>query len=449
MTGDPWRPPASSPARSDSRSAACVGAAGLCVLVLGLLAVLTGAAETKDRAAGPAPRTVAPPTVVPPTVVPPLSGPAVVVPPQASRATRLDGRARSVELRSAQVAAPRRVTLRGQLSLSAYGDRLLDAAGRSLGAGSVSASGAVVLAASNGVELDVSTLLVRPHAVEIPQAATPFDGEITARATTLRVSAAGLTFTPARSGASPRPLPGGTVTIPDQSEVSVRPSGRVVWADAPPVLSVRGRSGGRMSWAGSGSAQPPGARPLRGQYVGVTSDQLAVRLVRSASAVQVAGSASPATQVYTDGSPRLGTTASVRVFDDLLRVDRTDGDDDRFTWAPRNTGAVDMLITRVRPLNPPGRWVQLRLAPVPPAFGGEKRAPVGGDTSELGKGTSCFLFCTGAKAIRSELQPGDADRRDLTVTPPADIPAGRYTVQLRVEGNFPPVTVRVAVQIEP
>lgn len=229
--------------------------------------------------------------------------------------------------------------------------------------------------------------------------------------------------------------------------VDLRPRGRVRWVDPPAIVAVHGRPGARLSWAGTGTITPPGRSGLRGTYLGVRADDLSVQLRRDPRSVQVGGTAREASQVYVDGSPRLRTTAVVDVLDDSLTVDRADGHDDRFTWAPRNTGGADMLITRVRPLNTAARWVQLRLSPVPPYFGGENRPPVGGNTTGLGKGTSCFLFCTGAKAIRSELPIGDADRRDLTVTPPASVTAGRYTVLLRVEGNFAPVTVCVPVDV--
>ena len=425
------------------RTPALVGTGGLLVLVIGLIAALTIGPDPAAPAPPAAPRAAPPGAGAPPPVV---DAPAVV-PPQPSRATRLDGRARSVELLSARVTAGRRVTLRGTLSAGGYAEGVVDGAGRSLGAGSVSAEDDVVLRSAGPIALDVATLLVRPGGVEVPESASTFDGEIVARGGRLQVAARSLMFTPGTAGAQPRRVAGGIVTLPEGTDVSVRPRSRVVWVDAPATLAVTPRPGARMSWAGSGSVRPPGRPALRGRYLGVRSDELALRLGRSPGGVRIAGTADPATQLYVDGSPRLGTTASVRVFDELLKVDRTDGDDDRFTWAPRNTGAADMLITRVRPLNGPGRWVQLRLAPVPAAFGGEARPPVGGDTSGLGKGTSCILFCTGAKAIRSELPIGDADRRDLTVTPPADVQPGRYLVLLRVEGNFPPVTVRVPVQV--
>jgi hypothetical protein len=153
---------------------------------------------------------------------------------------------------------------------------------------------------------------------------------------------------------------------------------------------------------------------------------------RTDESVRLSGTAQ-AEQVYLDGTPQLITKASV----DLVQVreETSAGAELELTWAPRNVGAFDMVMTRISGVGPASGWLSLGLEPAPYEFGGEKRPPMGGRTPGFRRGG----------AIRSVLPPGDADRRDIAVSVPSGTLPGSYVADVLIEGNFPSVSAQFEV----
>ena len=95
----------------------------------------------------------------------------------------------------------------------------------------------------------------------------------------------------------------------------------------------------------------------------------------------------------------------------------------------RNLGnTYDMAILSIHPGNVAARGVHIGLRPMPPMFGGESHALVGGDTAGLKSGD----------AIDSLVARHGDDKRSLGY----DAAPGVALV-LVVQGNFDPITVTV------
>ena len=141
--------------------------------------------------------------------------------------------------------------------------------------------------------------------------------------------------------------------------------------------------------------------------------------------------------MYLDGEPQLRTTASC----DLIQVreETVAGRRLELTWAPRNTGDFDMVMTRIVPIGPAASWLSLGLEGLLNEFGGETRPYRSGETTGFRSG----------QPIRSLLPPFDADRRDIGVVVPSGTPIGTYDASVRIEGNFDPVVVPFEVIVVP
>jgi hypothetical protein len=198
----------------------------------------------------------------------------------------------------------------------------------------------------------------------------------------------------------------------------------------------------QFSWAGSGEIAVADQH-LTGEFVGAMGS-LTVQLERAPDAVQVIGSGG-VQQAFVDGQPMLKTTATVERLRSEITVRAGDANSSAYaTWAPRDTGSFGACIVRVAPRSGHAEWVNVGLQHLPPMFGGEQHAPVGGDTS--GMGAQGRLF-SGPDAIDSFIGVGDADRRDLSLSVPAGTPPGVYPIEIAVEGNFDPVVFSMSVTV--
>ncbi|MEY2571506.1 MAG: hypothetical protein QOE63_1856, partial [Acidimicrobiaceae bacterium] len=201
-----------------------------------------------------------------------------------------------------------------------------------------------------------------------------------------------------------------------------------------------------ISWAGSGQLLAGNVR-FAADHLGVIGTVVAG--VNPAGPILALTGSGKATQLFADGQPLLATTASI----DRIRteVDVAAGDPNSssyVTWAPRNTGTIDMAMTAVHVQEGPGDWVNLELQALPAMFGGEPVPPVGGDSTGLGdRGRGGLFGSDHASAIRSYLGPKAADRRDLSLDVPDSTPAGDYRIVLQIEGNFDPVTFDATIHV--
>jgi hypothetical protein len=219
--------------------------------------------------------------------------------------------------------------------------------------------------------------------------------------------------------------------MPVAGPVTVRSDGLQIAATNltlvnPPSALTVSSSEADLSWAGSGTITTAQG-PLQAPYLGVRAQQLQATLTRTGGQVTIQGTGL-ALQAYTNGVPQLRVAAAI----DILSTNATTGFFDRkpaFVWTPRNyDNTYDMAILGIHPGNAAAHGVHLGLLPMPPMFGGEPHALVGGDTSGLKSGD----------AIDSLIARNGDDKRSIGYDAPPAVP-----LVLIVQGNFPIITVTV------
>jgi hypothetical protein len=334
------------------------------------------------------------------------------------------------------------VHLSGSSVLTATAD-VIDDRGHDLGSGTLTANGTDVVVSSTSLQL-TSRLRVQPGQVIVNNGAAGtigigFSGTATA-------TSAHLTFqpppaTPAAPAVTPAPAAGSpatvvaTTTVPPPvavtGPVTIRADGlQISGADLhlvnPPTDFDLTSSEADLSWAGSGSLTTA-AGPLQAAYLGVRAQQLHATVDRAAAEVDVHGSGL-ALQAFADGVPQLRVPARV----DILSRGATTGflvTKHAFVWTPRNlANTYDMAILSIRPANAAAGGVHLGLQPMPPMFGGEPHASVGGDTAGLKSGD----------AIASLIARHGDDKRTIGYDAAPGVP-----LVLVIQGNFDPITVTV------
>jgi hypothetical protein len=350
----------------------------------------------------------------------------------------LNGTARSVET-TASVTGLSSLHLAGSSRLTATGD-VVDHSGHHLGAGTLRADGTDLIVSATSLTL-TSRLRVQPGSVTVNTGASgSVDLGFSASAT---VTSGHITFQPpppappltaAPAPGTPAPV-APTTTVPPPiaitGPVTVTAGGLEIAGtglqllNAPIDVAVSAGEGD-LSWAGSGSITTARGA-LRATYLGVRAQQLQATIHRSGSQVDIRGMGL-ALQAYADGVPQLRVPARV----DVLSTGATTGFLGRrpaIVWTPRNLDNVyDMAILSIRPGNAAAGGVHLGLLPMPPMFGGEPHALVGGDTAGL----------KGGAAVDSLIARHGDDKRSIGY----DAPAGVALV-LIVQGNFDPITVTV------
>lgn len=353
-------------------------------------------------------------------------------PPTGDNLVTLEGQARSVET-TAGVGPLDSVRLTGAPTLSISAD-VVDGGGVDHGTGGLTASGADVTVKGTGMRLH-GRVVVKPGSVTVDGASVEFATQVT-------IAAAHLTFQPPTPTppASTSPTNAPTTTVPPPPPVTLAGplTVRVTGASSagvagaglrladPPADLTASAGEADFSWAGSGSLTTASG-PLTAGYLGVRAQQLNVTLHRGSGRVDVHGTGL-ALQAFTDGAPRLRTPARF----DVLGNHATAGFLGRrraFVWTPRNLGSTyDLAILRIRPGNAAAGQIHLGLLPMPPMFGGEPHALVGGDTSGLKSGDR----------IDSLIARNGDDKRSVGFDP-----VSTSTLILIVEGNFDPITVTV------
>ncbi|MDQ1429145.1 MAG: hypothetical protein QOK39_2621 [Acidimicrobiaceae bacterium] len=351
----------------------------------------------------------------------------------------LGATARSVES-TATITGLRSAHFSGTPLLTATGE-VTDHAGHVLGTGTLRADGGDVAVTAG--DLQVTGLMrIQPGQV------TATGGSVTVGVTgsgPATVAASRLTFQPPTppppAPAVPPPTPAGTpTTAPPATAAPVPPvaiAGPVTvraasvgitgsslrFVDAPADVAVSSPEAD-LSWAGSG-AITTGHGPIQATYLGVRAQRLQATIHRTASEVDVAGNGL-ALQAYANGVPQFRVAARI----DVLSSGATTGflgHRHAFVWTPRNLDNItDMAILSIRPGNAAASGVHLGLHPMPPMFGGEPHAPVGGDTAGL----------AGGDGIDSLIARHGDDKRSIGY----DAPPGVQMV-LVVQGNFDPITV--------
>lgn len=418
---------------------AAVVALAVLVVLVALASVVVVIGRGRDR--GPErkddPATVAPGAVPPADVEPPLPG------------TDLDDTDAAFAAVARSVATDGTLTvtgavhLTGRFQLSVSG-QLSDATGP-LGEGTLAATSAVAVEGATAVR---GPVVIRPGDVVLRagevetisrNGVVAGDDDVTLVGRKLRVIGEGRMSIVLRNGQS-RGVRGAVEVTLDEDEAAVVEGEDVRWESPSGIVEVAWSGERRsLSWAGAGGRVRWGDGATRtAEHGGVLAVEAAATVRRQSDSVALEGTAT-VRQVYLDGLPQMRTSAKVDVVRTLGKVRR--GERGLITWAPRNTGdRVDMVITRVRPGNDAGAWVNVALDPLPAMSGGEDRPPAGGDTGSLGDG---------ADGITAVIQPGTADRRDLTFDVPADADLGEHTIELVVEGGFDPITVKVPVEVLP
>ena len=197
------------------------------------------------------------------------------------------------------------------------------------------------------------------------------------------------------------------------------------FVDAPADLAVSSPEAD-LSWAGSGAITTSHG-PIQATYLGVRAQRLQATIHRAASEVDVTGNGL-ALQAYANGVPQFRVAARIDVVSNGATTGFL-GHRHAFVWTPRNLDNVtDMAILSIRPGNAAASGVHLGLHPMPPMFGGEPHALVGGDTAGLASGDG----------IDSLIARHGDDKRSIGY----DAAPGVQMV-LIVQGNFDPITVTV------
>ena len=395
------------------------------VLAVALLGLVSGACCTV-RTTGSGPSPAGPTLRVPlPSSLSTFGGVPTVT---GGNLVTLTGQARSVES-TAAVAGLSSVHLTGASVLTVAGD-IVDASGRDHGSGTLTAQGSDLVLAGSGVQLG-GTLRVQPSAVTVNTTSLVLPASSTITSAHLSFQPPTPSPTPPATAAPspPPPVPlAGPVTIRGTSPASASVAGpNLRWTDAPADIGVASGEAD-FSWAGSGSITTAGGS-VKGGYLGVRAQQLSASLHRAASNVAVQGTGL-ALQVYADGVPQVRVAARF----DVLSTHATTGSffslRPAFVWTPRNLDSTyDMAILRIRPGNAAAGGVHIGLLPMPPMFGGEPHALVGGATGGLKSGDP----------IDSLVARNGDDKRSIGY----DAPVGS-TLVLVIEGNFDPITVTVA-----
>jgi hypothetical protein len=401
----------------ETRSAV-IGAAGTAGLVfitaIAVLAIRSCDTSTTKATTAPITLPTSPPTQAqgpgPTATTTPVTFPIT------NNLVTLDGQARSVETTA---------SLSGLSSIHVSGDPVLtvDGAVAGRGVGTLTAAGGDVTI--TGTEMAVAgRARIQPGVVTLNSSGLQ-STSVTLSQTAV-VSAVTLTFQPKVTNSSTT-VPSVSLTSP----VTVTNAsaglggGDLRWVDAPSELHAV-TSEGDLSWAGSGDIQT-GNGPLRATYLGVRAQDMVATLQRSSSTVTVNGTGH-ALQAYANGVPQFRVPARI----DVLSTGATTGFLGRrhaFVWTPRNLNSVfDMAILSIHPGNAAGGSVHVGLLPMPPMFGGEPHALVGGDTSGL----------KGGSAIDSLIARNGDDKRSIGY----DAGAGQEIV-LIVQGNFDTITVTI------
>jgi hypothetical protein len=365
----------------------------------------------------------------------------------------LEAKARSVET-TATIAGLRSAHFSGTPLLTATGE-VTDHAGHFLGTGTLRADGSDVAVSAGDVQV-TGQMRIQPGQV------TATGGSITvgvAGSGPATVAASRLTFQPPPPPAPPAPAvpdappPTPAATPPTAAPVTTPTTAAPATTVAPPVaiagpVTVRAASVGitgsslrfvdapadlavsspeaDLSWAGSGVITS-GRGPIQATYLGVRAQRLQATIHRGAAEVDVQGTGL-ALQAYANGVPQFRVAARI----DVLSSGATTGflgHRHAFAWTPRNLDNItDMAILSIRPGNAAASGVHIGLRPMPPMFGGEPHALVGGDTAGL----------KGGDGIDSLIARHGDDKRSIGY----DAPPGVQMV-LIVQGNFDPITVTI------
>jgi hypothetical protein len=366
------------------------------------------------------------------------------VPAGGDNEVTLDAKARSVET-TAAITGLHSAHFSGTPLLTATGE-VTDHAGHVLGMGTLRADG-------NDVAVSAGDLQVSGQIRVQPGQVTVTGGSVTvavAGSGPVTVTASRLTFQPPAppvppappAPAAPPPPPAGTpttaapvTTVPPPvaiaGPVTVRTASVGItgaslrFVDAPADVAVSSPEAD-LSWAGSGTITT-GRLPIQATYLGVRALGLQATVHRSASEVDVHGTGL-ALQAYANGVPQFRVAARI----DVLSSGATTGflgHRHAFVWTPRNLDNItDMAILSIRPGNSAASGVHLGLHPMPPMFGGEPHALVGGDTAGL----------KGGDGIDSLIARHGDDKRSIGY----DAPPGVAMV-LIVQGNFDTITVTI------
>lgn len=163
--------------------------------------------------------------------------------------------------------------------------------------------------------------------------------------------------------------------------------GGVEWS-SPGEVKATSRERSTVSWAGSGEVTLNDGRKIPSSFGGVKGTGLRVVVRPAGEGVNVTGQIE-LQQAYADGLPQLTASADVAIKVPPRPVGS--GGRGEFTWAPFNGGAVDMVMTRIRPGNELARSISLALEKLP-AMCGAEACPFGergGDTNGFPTGAAC------------------------------------------------------------
>lgn len=322
--------------------------------------------------------------------------------------------------------------------------KVTDAAGADLGQGTLRLGAGPTAFASPAITLD-GQIDVDGNGVVLTEVT------VTAARGPLAIEGRGLVFQPMHEQGKPPPpernLGDTKVTVTDGATAVDLGEGKR-WDDAPPELRLRDKGRSTLSWAGgAGRVVGPNREPITAtKTLGVKADGLAGTITRTNQGLTIRAEGR-LRQAYADALPRIPARGRVDV--KTTPAPLAAGAKGRFTWAPTNTTDYDLAISRIRPGNDHGSWVNLALDHLPMMCGRPTCDRHGGVTDGLGKKGSGGFLAGGAKRINCVILPGTGDERDITFDVPAGTPPGDYNLVLVLEGNFEPITVTVPVTVTP
>lgn len=346
-----------------------------------------------------------------------------------------DAKARSVHASQATVEATK-VRLSGRLGYSFSVESSTDGNGKERGPGTIRVTGSTSTIGADALSVQTVDAFVTPKTIRMGGGSRiEWEGD-------LRVTGGTITYTSHKPDATPKRLAGPVTTTASRGMVVLTPTETVRWLNPPSRITLSEASRTNFSWAGSGTLRTD-KRTVKTTYGGLMGTALSATVHRSGKSLRVRGDATYS-QVFAGGKPLIRTTGRVDVKRRPQAVAR--GARGWFSWAPTNPTAIDMCITRIRAMNAAGRWVNMNLSTLDPMFGGQKHRGIGGDTTTL-DGTDGGSFFSGASPITSVIQAKTGDERDISFDVPVGAKKGQRTITLRLEGNFPAITVKIPVRV--
>jgi hypothetical protein len=195
-----------------------------------------------------------------------------------------------------------------------------------------------------------------------------------------------------------------------------------------------------LAWQGTGAVTV--VRRYAGSRLAVIASTLKATVRRSGVSLAVDASGN-AVGVAVDGRPALRTRMSVTIGAPATRLHP--GISDQVTWTQADVGPAEAIVSGIRALNGPARWLRLSVDP-PPRF---IASAGGGDLIAPRPRCLASARVFAEPSVCAEIAPGRSEAVAVIFHVPAFQAPGRYTLRFEITGNFPTVHASVVLDVKP